>query len=244
MEAKEIQGAIQLKIKFKDVESFIDEYTYNISKGGVFIRTANPCRLRDIVEIVLILPEEQLEVIVKGEVVQVVSSDMANEHLPAGMGIHILDFKKEDQERIERFVSSRLRQKTETPAIREDRRIEARLKVKFESKDKLAEEYANNISHGGIFISTNDLKQAGEKIEIILIHPDNEQELLLKGEVVHVVSEDDTKKFNIPMGMGIKFTEMDSYDKYQVDEFIKSETIRNAGKDLIVEESNYPEEVK
>ena len=37
------ESRLRLRVKFRSAESFINEYTHNISKGGLFIRTSKPC---------------------------------------------------------------------------------------------------------------------------------------------------------------------------------------------------------
>lgn len=227
----------KLKVRFKNAESFINEYTHNISKGGVFIRTTQPRALRERVEVVLIIPEEETEVSALGEVIHVVTPDKATEYMPAGMGIQIVELKKEDQEKIESFINSRLKRDEQGMGRREHQRVEARIRVKFESKKALVEEYIHNISHGGIFIATTKPRQVGESISVILIHPETEQEMLLRGEVVRVVSPEEAKKQQAQPGMGIKFSALEPYVKSQIDEFIRAEARKNAGKELIIEES-------
>ena len=46
----------RLKVRFKDANSFITEYTHNISKGGLFVRTKKPFKQGTMIEIVLIMP--------------------------------------------------------------------------------------------------------------------------------------------------------------------------------------------
>jgi len=58
----------------------------------------------------------------------------------------------------------------------------------------------------------------------------------LRGEVVRVVSPEEAKRLGLRPGMGVKFLEMDPYTKKQIDDFIKAETIKLRGKDLIIEE--------
>jgi type IV pilus assembly protein PilZ len=227
----------RLKVKFKNAEAFINEYTYNISKGGVFIRTSKPCNMRDKVEIVLIIPEQETEIVALGEVIHVVTEDKASENLPAGMGIQILDFKKEDQEKIEKYIQEKMQAGKDAIGRRQHERIETRIRVKFESKEALVEEYVHNISHGGIFIATTKPKSVGDSISVILTHPETEQAMLLRGEVARVVSVEEAQRQNIQPGMGIKFKEMDPYVKAQLDEFIQAESRRARGKDLIIEES-------
>ena len=226
----------RLKVRFKDAESFVNEYTNNISKGGLFIRTPKPCAMRDKVEIVLALPESQEEISVLGEVIHVVSPENASEHMPAGMGLQLLELKKEDQERIEKFISDTVKADADVVSRRKHMRVETRIRVKFESKEALVEEYIHNISHGGIFIQTGKPKPVGDKISVILIHPDTEQEILLRGEVVRVITAEEARMNNLQPGMGLRFHELDPYVKSQIDEFIKAEVTRNAGKNLIITE--------
>jgi len=227
----------RLKVRFKSTESFINEYTTNISKGGLFIRTNKPCELRDKVEIVLVIPGTEIEVTALGEVIHVVGEDKATATMPAGMGIQLLELKKEDQEKIESFIKSAVKTDADILGRRQHARVETRIRVRFESREALVEEYIHNISHGGIFIQTQKPKQVGEQIILVLIHPETSQEIMLKGEVARVVTTEDAQKNNSYPGMGIKFKEMEPYVKKQIDEFIKAETAKSAGKYLIVEEN-------
>jgi len=228
---------VRLKVRFKSSEAFINEYTHNISKGGIFIRTSKPCRLRDRVELVLIVPEDGSEIHTLGEVIHVVAPEDAREQMPAGMGIQILELKKEDQARIEKYIEERLNRGSEGLCRRQHARVEARLRVKFQSKEALVEEYIQNISHGGIFIASANPKQVGEEITVILTHPDTAQELMLRGEVARVVSPADAQALGIQPGMGIKFLDLEPYIISQIDEFIQAETEKVKGKDLILEET-------
>lgn len=226
----------RLKVKFKNADSFINEYTNNISKGGLFIRTSKPCQLRDKVEIILVMPDTLEEISALGEVIHVVLTGEASEHTPAGMGIQILEITKESQGRIEKFIADTLKADSDVVSRRKHIRVETRIRVRFESKEALVEEYIHNISHGGIFIQTNKPKPVGEMISIILIHPDTAQEILLRGEVVRMVSEEEAGNTKLQPGMGIRFSELEPYVKSQIDEFIKAEVSKNAGNNLIITE--------
>jgi len=234
----------RIKLRFKTAESFIDEYTHNISQGGLFIRTSKPCNLRDKVEIVLIIPEDESEIAVVGEVVSVVPTDQAREEFPAGMGIQILELKEEDQKKIENFIGSKLKREPDPESMRVHARVEKRLRVKFENREALADEYTHNISQGGIFISTSKPQPVGEPITIVLIHPETGQELLLHGEVARIVPPEDAKRLNSQPGMGIKFRDLVPPVMLQIDSFIRSEIAKVAGGNLIVEKSSAPRDKK
>ncbi len=227
---------IRLKVRFKDTESFISEYTHNISKGGLFIRTQKPCGLRDKVELVLIMPESEESVVALGEVIHIVTPDQANEQTPAGMGIQILELETGGRERIEKFIQGILKNQQDILGRRKHQRVEAKIRVKFESKEALVEEFIHNFSHGGIFIQTERPREVGEQFAITLVHPDNSREMLLHGEVVRVVAKAEAEKPGHLPGMGIKFLEMDPYTRNELEKFIKAETTKSAGKNLILEE--------
>ncbi len=233
---KSVRIKARLKVRFKNAESFINEYTHNISKGGLFIRTQKPCQLNDKVEIILILPETEEEIKALGEVIHIVPPEKATKQTPAGMGLQILEMAEEDRKKIEDFIRNRLKTDADVLGRRKHPRVETKIRVKFESKEALVEEYIHNISHGGIFIQTTKPKKVGEQFTIILVHPETSQEMLLRGEVVRVVSPEEAERLNLKPGMGVKFLEMDDYIRKELDEFIKAETIRQQGKDLIVEE--------
>jgi type IV pilus assembly protein PilZ len=220
-----------LKVRFKNAESFITEYTQNISKGGVFIRTTSPCNPQDRVELALVLPEDDSEIQAAGKVVHVVTADQATEQTPAGMGIQILDLKKEDQEKIVGFINSKLDQGPDTESRREHVRVETRIRLRFKNKETLLEQYIDNISQGGIFIATSAPKPVGDQIALILIHPETGEELLLHGEVVRVVDGKDRAP-----GMGIQFHSMNGFLRKQLDEFIQEVTSGIPLKALILEE--------
>jgi len=231
-----VRVKVRLKVRFKDTDSFINEYTHNISKGGLFIKTQKACGLRDKVEIVLILPESGEEISALGEVIHIITPEQATEQSPAGMGIQIQELEPGGQDKIEKFIQDHLKARADLLGRREHPRVEARIRVKFESKEALVEEFVNNISHGGIFIQTDKPRKVGEKFSIILVHPDTSQEMILHGEVVRVVVSEEANLQGVKPGMGIKFLKMDSYLQGEIEKFIKAEAIKHPGKNLILEE--------
>lgn len=221
----EVRVKARLKVRFKSVSAFISEYTHNISKGGLFIRTSKPCNLRDRVEVVLVLPESEKEISIQGEVIHVVGKEEATEQTPPGMGLQITDIKSEDVDLIESFITQKLEEEgVDGLGRRQHRRHLSRLKVKFGSKEALVEEYIHNISHGGIFIQTRDPKNLHEQVDVILVHPLTSEEIKLKGEIVRIVTESDAEENpQLKPGMGIRFMELDEYLRSEIDRFIGDE---------------------
>ncbi len=227
----DVRVKARLKVRFKSVPAFISEYTHNISKGGLFIRTGKPCALRDQVEIVLVLPESAKEVSVLGEVIHVVSAEDATDETPAGMGVQITKIKDEDVNLIESFIKKKIEEENvDGLGRREHKRHSSRLRVRFGSKEALIEEYIHNISHGGIFIQTKDPRSIHEQMDVILTHPLTNEEIKLSGEVVRIVTTGDARKNpRLKPGMGIRFLELDDYLRSEIDRFIGDEARRSTG---------------
>lgn len=214
----------RLKVRFKDPGAFISEYTHNISKGGLFVRTSKACAVGSMVEVILVLPETEKEVRTVGEVIHVITPEQADDSHPAGMGLEIREMSPEDLLLIENFIREKLAQAGAEDTIdrRRHTRVEAKIRVRFGSMEALMEEYTHNISHGGIYIRTPHPKPLGERINIILTHPQSGQEMVLEGEVVRVVTEADAERTHQPPGMGVRFLAMDKYTLNQLQAFISS----------------------
>lgn len=213
----------RLKVRFKSANAFISEYTHNISKGGLFVRTGKPCASGSLVEVVLVIPETEQEVVATGEVIHIVTPEEATDKQPAGMGLQLREIDPLDQTTIETFINEKLRSEIPADGLgrREHRRFETRIRVRFGSREALLEEYTHNISHGGIFIRTATPKGLGEQLKIILTHPTSGQEMELQGEVVRIVSEADAKVANQPPGMGVRFLNLDRFAREQLEAFMQ-----------------------
>jgi len=219
---KDVRVKAKLKVRFKDAKAFISEYTHNISKGGLFVRTKKPCEQGSTVEIVIVMPETGREISSLGEVIHAVTPDRATEARPEGMGIQINEIGEEDQKHIEDFIRENLKADKYADDLgrRDHPRIETRIRVKFGSVDALIEEYTHNISHGGIFIRTKKPKKLNDRVKIILSHPETGEEMILDGQVVRVVNDKEAKSTGHPTGMGVYFLSMDNYTKDQLEAFI------------------------
>jgi uncharacterized protein (TIGR02266 family) len=227
---KNLRVKAKLKVRFKDVPAFISEYTHNISKGGLFVRTPKPCEQGSMVQIVIVLPETGQEVPALGEVIHVVTPEQATEAQPAGMGIELKEIKHADVQAIETFIKNKLQEDKYADGLgrREHRRFEARIRVRFGSTEAMIEEYTHNISHGGIFIRTQKPKNLHERVKIILTHPRTNEEMILDGEVVRVVQEKESAALRHPSGMGVRFLTIDKYTRDQLAAFINSPFIQNS----------------
>ena len=162
-----------------------------------------------------------------GEVMHVVGPEDATDAQPSGMGMHLQEMDAESYNNIESFISAKYKKASDDAVLgrREHQRFESKIRVKFGSVEALKEEYTHNISHGGIFIRTKTPKALREKMSIILQHPGNKQEIILEGEVVRVVNQEDSDKTGHPIGMGVKFDVVDENTRKQLDSFINSDYV-------------------
>ncbi|OGP61400.1 MAG: hypothetical protein A2V67_01890 [Deltaproteobacteria bacterium RBG_13_61_14] len=224
---KDARVKARLKVRFKNARAFIAEYTHNISKGGLFIKTSKPCSLREIVEVVLLLPEGGEEVSCLGEVIHVVSEKEVTEENPAGMGLQLKELLEADRQTIEKFIEAEIKKSGDQSleGRRQHIRYQARIRVRFGSKEALVEEFIHNISHGGIFIQTEKPKPLHERLVVVLTHPDTQEEMIMHGEVVRIVGPEEAEATGQKLGMGIRFLEMDEYTRKQLESFINSKHV-------------------
>ena len=225
---KDIRVKARLKVRFKDARAFIAEYTHNISKGGLFIRTGKPSEIGDQVEVVILLPGSDEEITCIGEVIHVVGAAEASANSPAGMGLHLGELSAEDKKEIEEFIEAEVLARDQEGHVDRRRhvRYETRIRVRFGSKEAMIEEYTHNISHGGIFIQTENPKPLNDRLLIILTHPDTKEEMMLHGEVVRIVDVKESRTFKSKPGMGVRFLEMDEVTRRQLASFISSEHVK------------------
>ena len=106
------RAPIELKVEYKKLNTFIADYTRNISKGGTFIKTRKP--LDEGTEFVfkLIVPRLAGPLAIRGEVKWVVREgespppDVPGDHEP-GMGIRFI-YESDEQRRAIEGVVERL----------------------------------------------------------------------------------------------------------------------------------------
>jgi type IV pilus assembly protein PilZ len=215
----------KVEVEFKSFEQFSQEYTKNISQGGLFIKSNEPLAPQSVLEISLILPDGPEHILVVGEVVHTIDKETASARgCDAGMGVHFVDYEETAKQTIENYISKKYLSdpKIKSPDRRRHVRVPMRLRVKFPNLHTLLEDFAYDISRGGIFIETESPKRLGEALVVTLVHPETSEELDLDGEVVRV-SRHDPKQPNSVSGMAIKFVNMDEKKRKAIDQFLAVE---------------------
>ncbi len=103
----------KIKVAFRTGEELVEEYTRNISQGGIFLKTDRLLDPNAVLEIDMQLPGEKDEIKVVGKVrrLMVVSDpDHEGEHL-YGVGIEFIDPDEEFKNRIKKLVDAELKKK-------------------------------------------------------------------------------------------------------------------------------------
>ena len=91
---------IQLRVVYRSITNFLDDYTANISIGGCFLSTQQPFSMGETVELAMILPTGQS--INTAGVVRWVSTDAK---FP-GVGVHFTVLSNRDKRLIQQLVSA------------------------------------------------------------------------------------------------------------------------------------------
>ncbi len=97
---------IALKVEYKRLNSFFADYTKNISRGGTFIRTANPLAIGTEFMFHLAVPSLDAPLSIRGKVQWIVKDDESTETQEPGMGIGFVYDSEVDRDRIANTVET------------------------------------------------------------------------------------------------------------------------------------------
>ena len=106
------RAPIELKVEYKRLNTFLADYTRNISRGGTFVATANPLNVGTRFVFALSVPGLGEPLKLTGKVVWTTNEDEASPANPAGMGIEFqyrdAEEQAEKEARVERILQSEL----------------------------------------------------------------------------------------------------------------------------------------
>ena len=78
----------RIVVKFISPKAFVEEFTENISHGGLFLKTANCLPVQTIIRILLCLPASEIKMEISAMVVHV---SIGEDGVSSGMGVHFTD---------------------------------------------------------------------------------------------------------------------------------------------------------
>jgi type IV pilus assembly protein PilZ len=106
------RAPIELKVEYKRLNTFLADYTRNISRGGTFVATAKPLDIGTEFIFALVVPGLGEPLRLRGKVVWTTNEDEASPANPAGMGIEFqyrdAEEQAEKEARVERLLRSEL----------------------------------------------------------------------------------------------------------------------------------------
>jgi type IV pilus assembly protein PilZ len=201
--------------------------TEEVSYRGCFLRTDTPPRLRQLVQLKLVLPPGDRAIQVHGIVVHFVEPLNPADRTP-GIGIQFYALDQETRgawEEFIRYVEKRfslavdqspltLPDGSSEPIRRRYARYTAVLRVSVQTVDELFDLFARDVSKGGMFIETSTELAVGQPVIINVHHPERDDTLLLDA-VVRRVQRRPTP------GVGVEFVRMDKERREEFMEFVR-----------------------
>lgn len=102
-----LPAAMRIKLKYPDVETFIERYSVNISRGGVFIATRTPKPVGTVLRFEFQLASAETLIRGEGQVVWVKAFDPDNPRRVHGMGVRFTRLDPESRAMVDRALAWR-----------------------------------------------------------------------------------------------------------------------------------------
>jgi type IV pilus assembly protein PilZ len=226
---RHLRSPVELRVEYFLLDKFIADYTRNISRGGVFIRSEQLLEVGTELAFKLHVPPLEEPLALRGRVAWVRDEvSAADAGKAAGMGVEFIYASEEERLRTVRTVEALLSGADEAPpepaepppeeqssaevelgSAGEPRRSHPRVplvfEIQYESVDQFVTEYTRNISRGGLFIKTVRVLPEGTEFLFNLHVPGFEQPVELRGHVAWVRTAEQVAGSGAVAGMGVRF---------------------------------------
>jgi type IV pilus assembly protein PilZ len=103
-ERKERRYPVSLKVTYRSFDRFFTEYTANISKGGMFLRTETPHEIGSPIDLLLYVPGLDEPIRINGEVVH--RDCFSPNKEDAGIGVKFISVDKKSRKTLLDFVKA------------------------------------------------------------------------------------------------------------------------------------------
>ena len=104
---------------------------------------------------------------------------------------------------------------------RKDRRVPARILIKYGKAEQFFTDYIQNISRGGIFVPTYNPLPEGTQLQISFSLPSWDHLIETEGIVVHSIRQTPSRG-PLPSGMGIQFQALSKENLRLIDRYVNS----------------------
>lgn len=99
--------SLEVTMSFDDINTFVSEYSSDLSAGGIFIRTNHPRKVGTFVKLMMKLNNGEKLVEAEGIVVRVVLPGDAYTGSTPGMAVKFLTIDGKSREIIEKYIQSK-----------------------------------------------------------------------------------------------------------------------------------------
>lgn len=197
--------------------------TSDVSRHGAFILTDDARGERELVQLVFQTAAGDVDAMCMVARVIRPGSDR-----PPGLGVDLFALAKDAKDRWEAFVhdlkvrgaagpSTKPAPPPPAPATRREHvRHAACFLVKLRDKGELVEMVTKDIGRGGTFLRTPLLREVGEVVDLVLVHPETDDEFHLEAMVVRAIDHDVPSE----RGMGLRFAALDAPTTAKLHAFI------------------------
>lgn len=213
----------RLRFDFASEDAFVSEFNDNISKGGVFVETADPFEIREqvVVELRLLWCRKGIEL--AGEVVHIIPAEMAGAGAKPGVALHLDASTSALREKFEPVLgaieAALPTAETEPAERRSSKRAAARVTAKVSAADMSDfVVHTRDISETGMAVSAGkrDL-EVGKRVEVQINDPVSGKALPMRGEVVREVKGEDGEV----AAVGIHFDPAEPPSDQEVSDFVE-----------------------
>ena len=106
---------VSLNVRYKSatVDEFIENHSYDVSKGGIFIKTPTPFPPGTLLKFEIRIAGDKAVISGVGRVVWKREASQASTEMPAGMGVKFIDLDEASEEIIGRLLATNKQQTSE-----------------------------------------------------------------------------------------------------------------------------------
>lgn len=187
-ESADVAAQRRLEVRFATAPAFRLEFERNLSKGGLFVPTADPFDERELVEITLVLDFCDRRFDLPAEVVDRRPPELEVMGAPAGVAVQILRPASELRRELGRFAdlappsSSTIPTPIPGSERRRSAREPARVGVAVATDGEITTGKTHDLSTTGAFLTLADESaRVGDEVRVTLVHP-------VRGDAIEVAA--------------------------------------------------------
>jgi Tfp pilus assembly protein PilZ len=210
-----------LEIEYGSAQDFGQDYRANLSNGGVFIATERSFALRDFVVVRLRLPWCNRMIDLEGEVVHIVSENMAGMNVKPGVAVQFREPPAGIRGRLGPLCAGETESPATKPSSDEDRaapRKTVRVDAQLDAASGSLRGRTRNLSKSGVLVDVQEgSAKAGERVRVKLAHPAGAAGVSIDGAIVRIATSSGRVS-----ALAVHFDDEDQAGRRAVQKFIES----------------------